>query len=148
MPLCPLSYKGIGPPAELAGRSTYVAVRAYYVALLNLRLHRREGRDSADHLADTVQLIAANMVELQHHDVRFAAVHTRVGGQILNKKCAQLGPDPVVAVYSLADVSGAVVCVVPADVFPVTLLAVRIGVWLAALHRLVKLSQRQRLAAP
>ena len=60
-----------------------MAVRTSNDAFGNLGLDPIDRETVADHSRDIVFLRSTNVVELEHYDVRFAAIHTRVVGQVI-----------------------------------------------------------------
>jgi predicted ATPase/class 3 adenylate cyclase len=60
-----------------------MAIRTSNDAFSNLRLDPIGRETVSDHLRDFAYLRSANVIELQHHDVRFAAIDTSMARQII-----------------------------------------------------------------
>src|SRR3954463_7798619 len=80
-----------------------MAVRAAHLAALDLRVDPLGGRPVADEEGDVLRL-GADVVELEHRDVRLSAVNARMRREMLQHDAPRSFGDPPLARRDLAPV--------------------------------------------
>src|SRR5690606_7397147 len=84
-----------GPPGAPEGSRPPMAISAAHLALSDLFLDDCRRRTTANHFRDASNLFAANVVELQHHGVRVAAIDARMGREVGPNEGAGCGLAPL-----------------------------------------------------
>src|SRR5436189_132808 len=96
-------FRRAGPSAALRGGTPAVAVAAAHLAAGDLGVDPLGARPVADEEGDVLRL-GADVVELEHRDVRLSAVNARMRREILQHDGARSFRDPPLARRHLAPV--------------------------------------------